>query len=465
MEKNNIINREQLFQKIHAAERRIRILGAVAFDLPYDEFKEEWLKKINAGELTVEIICESESSLSYDALIASDRKVSGENRSYEIGDFRNIAKEALMNLKHFLEREKCKHLEPNSEGGQNLFIRTYYLAPKIPVINVDGDYYIGLALTKFNHIERFEKITKDHIWATELYRYFNAFLDSVNGARKYSTEETKSGNKLEVIQMFNNDRVPQGQLPRDSFLDSTRIKVVVWGLIFTKDGYMLIHQRSKNAKDNQGLWDKSIGGHVDIERDIDTVKAASRELLEELYKKEDDEQGGYNKADFFKANEDKLVFLGEWRPSYRLDSLFEDTKYKPDESYFWRMNYKFSRKVVNSPRILPDGSKQTVKAFVDLYICIASDDFASKVADNKLKNSKYKLLKPYQLKDWYRGVAYFDEKENREAEYREKDDNTREMVNAEFKVTPDLETIINSDIFEDDISSFAAYLETKNKSK
>lgn len=463
MENNNIIVRDQLFDIISKAQKRIRILGAVAFDLPYDKFREEWLKKINKGNFTVEIICESESSLSYDALIASDRKVSGENRSYEIGDFRNIAKEALLNLKHFLGKEGCKHLEPDSEGGQKFFIRTYYLAPKIPVINIDDDYYIGLALTKFHHIDKFEKITADHPWEPELKKYFSAFLDNVNGAKRYSTEETKLGNKLEVIQMFNNDRVPQGQLPRDSFLGSTRIKVVVWGLIFTKDGRMLIHQRGKNAKDNQGMWDKSIGGHVDIGRDVDTVKAAARELLEELYKIEDEGQSGYNKADFFKANEDKLVFLGEWRPSYRLENLFDDTKYKPDESYFWRLNYKFSKKVVDSPRILPDGGKQTVKAFVDLYVCIASDDFAKKVTGGKLANSEYKLLKPHQLKDLHRYGAYFDEQENREIdEYQEKDDKTGDISNK-FIATPDLETIINSDLFEDDISSFAAYLETKNK--
>ena len=38
----------------------------------------------------------------------------------------------------------------------------------------------------------------------------------------------------------------------------------------------------ENAKDNQGMWDKSVGGHVAI-NDIDTVKAVARELAEELY--------------------------------------------------------------------------------------------------------------------------------------------------------------------------------------
>jgi len=446
--KSNIIQRSTLIDLIGKAKKRIRVLGAVAFDLPYDKFKEDWLKKINAGKLTVEIICESDASLSYDALIASDRKVSGENRGYEMGDFVNASRDVVLKLRNFFVQKGCKNIEPAMGDEVQCFsVRTCYLPIKVPIINIDDEYYIGLALTKFQGIDKFEKVLSTHPWAVEFKKYYEAFLDNENGAKKYSTEVTAKGNKLEVLEMYNSDRVPLGQLPRDSFLGSTRIKTVVWGLIFTRDGKLLIHKRKSNAKDNQGMWDKSIGGHVDIARDIDTVKAASRELLEELYKTEADQQG--KDSEIFLINEEKLVFLGEWRPSHRRDNLFLDIDYNSEESYFWRLNYKFSKQVIESPRILPDKRKLPVKTFVDLYVCVVPNSFVEKVEKKQLANSDFMLLKPHQLKDLHRNKSYFNEDKN------------EEISVADFLPTPDLENILTSNIFEEDISSFAAYLVEK----
>ena len=39
-------------------------------------------------------------------------------------------------------------------------------------------------------------------------------------AKRFSTEETKKGNRLEIIQSFDEKRNPTGILPRDSFLDT-----------------------------------------------------------------------------------------------------------------------------------------------------------------------------------------------------------------------------------------------------
>ena len=75
-----IFDREELLKLIENAQFRIRILGAVSFDLPYEQFINGWLERINKGKLQVDIICESESSLNYSSLISSDRRVSGEKR-------------------------------------------------------------------------------------------------------------------------------------------------------------------------------------------------------------------------------------------------------------------------------------------------------------------------------------------------------------------------------------------------
>ena len=92
MEEQIIFNREELIAEIKKAKKRVRVLGAVSFDFPYKEIMKEanWFEKINNGELQVEIICESESDLTYNSLISANKKVSGQERSFDIGNFMRI---------------------------------------------------------------------------------------------------------------------------------------------------------------------------------------------------------------------------------------------------------------------------------------------------------------------------------------------------------------------------------------
>lgn len=488
------INRNQLIEKIKNAKKCVRILGAVAFDLPYEELREDFYKKINNNDdFKLEIICESDSALSYDSLISSDRRVSGEDTRYEYGVLKNIADEPLRNLRDYLKKAGCKHLEPakdikdknlsEEDKKQKLFVKTYYLSPKIPAIQIDDEYFISYALTKFNRLEKFEQITSNHIWSAEFYKYFRAFFDEKNGAQKYATEYTDKGNKLEVIEMFNEHRIPLGQLPRDSFMDTTRVKVVVWGLIFTRNGKLLIHKRADNAKDNRGMWDKSVGGHVDIEKDIDTVKAAAREIIEELYSHEAEGQGGHNKSSMFEINSSYLIFLGEWRPEYRYDKLYEEIEYNQDQNYYFRMSYDYSTIVRESPRELPNGETRRVRAFVDLYVCVADEEFEKRVTSEELENSDYLLLYPDQIKDLYFNRECYLNEEDTEKFRRKIDSHKKRMVNndkleelpyrldgqnliyegndGKFKVTPDMNNIINSELWENEVSSFSSKLKDR----
>lgn len=485
---NSLFNREELLDKIEKAQKRVRILGAVSFSLPYDRFKNLWLKKINDGSLSVEIICEAEPNLSYASLISSNKRVSGEERSYDIGSFINLKNEPSRELREYLIQNNCKHLEPESDEigafielkikeevkklkleaneieefkkskkleikaaidngeidrlqfKQCFSLRTSYLNIPIPVINIDDDYYITQSLTKFCHQTKFELITKDNIWYEEYYKYFHAYFDAPLGAKKYSTEITKKDNRTEVILMYNNQRHLLGQLPRDSFLGTTKVKVVVWGMLFTRDGRVLIHQRGKNAKDNQGLWDKSIGGHVDMEKDVvDTVKAAAREMLEELYKVEAAGQGSHTKTENMEPNADKPIFLGEWRPEIRYTFPFSEISSQKDEIFFFRMDYGFSKEVVDSPRLLPDGNEVPVRVFADVYAFVMPESFNT----IDLKNSKYAILELHELSDAYQdGLFDFNGKE------------------IEFKATPDLKKIITGRLWEQ-LNSFADYLKER----
>jgi len=211
-------------------------------------------------------------------------------------------------------------------------------------------------------------------------------------------------------------------------------------LIFTRDGKLLIHKRQENAKDNRGMWDKSVGGHVAI-NDVDTVKAAARELVEELHVHEAGDQGEHGKKDFMKVDIDKMIFLGEWLPDRRYDIPFEDANRQKNEYYYYRLNYPFSMTARNSMRHLPDGTTQDVSVFADVYVCIAAEDFSA----DKLQNSDYEILELYELKD-----AFISN------ELLRKNGKSKGIV-EKFAVSPDLRSIIRSSMW-DDLASFSDYV-------
>jgi hypothetical protein len=341
MDNKTQYNREEIYEIMNKAQCRVRILGAVAFNFSYEKFKRNWKKRINNGELQIDIICESEAELNYSSLISVDKYVSG-YRTYSIEEFLIALEKIKEGTRNYFIDEECNHLEPEEDAIANYIktlsstkqdeiknkiktnvfdkkpfkqcfsLRICYIPIKLPVLNVDNQYYIGYALTKYTDMQKFEKITEDHFWFEELKKYFYAFFDSDDGAKKYSTEITTKDNRTEVIIFYDKERRTLGLLPRDSNLNSIANKVVVWGMVFTREGKILIHKRASNAKDNRDMWDKSFGGHVDKDKDVvDTVKAAAREMLEELKKVEHEGQSGHTNVNELEINENKPIFRGE----------------------------------------------------------------------------------------------------------------------------------------------------------
>lgn len=469
MEQKNYIGREELYDIINNAKNRVRILGAVAFNLPYEKFREEWKKKIDSGKLQIEIICESEPQLHNQSLVSVDKWVSG-YRTYSVEEFLITVEKIKEGTRNYFVGEECNHLEPEvdaiathlkklsktdttqekrvkAEIDEGVFdkspfkqcfsLRTCYWWIKPPVINVDDDYYFGCELTKYINIQKFEKLTEDHFEFDERKKYIYAYFDAEDGAKKYSTEITAKDNRTEVIGFYDKERRTLGLLPRDANLNSTANKVVVWGMVFTRDGKVLIHKRASNAKDNRDMWDKSFGGHVDKDKDVvDTARAAAREMLEELKKVELEGQGGRSVTSEFEVNEDKPIYLGDWRPEVRFAMPFSEIKKKKDDYFFFRVNYKFSKHIVESPRTLPNGDIQTVNCFPDVYAFVAPEGFTTR----GLENSEYLILSTDQLFDMVRSKKL------------ERDGKVESV-----KITPDLNRIVTQELWREFVS-FSEYL-------
>lgn len=356
---------------------------------------------------------------------------------------------------------------------QRLFIKNCYLPMPVAMIEIDGKLYITQALTEFDHIEKYQYVgevaTKDDdnenvyksYWITEFRKYYNRYFIDTLGAQKYSTEETAKGNRKEVVDMFDGQRVRIGSGPRDAFLaNPSIIKLVVWALIFDRKGRMLIHQRALNAKDNRGLWDKSVGGHVSIE-DLDTIDAVKREIAEELYTDEKEGQGGHDDIKESYGNVEQVIYLGDWK-TQRYPNI-SDLHLEPKESYLFSLNYarditikNFRKEIVKTTRILPGGERVEAMCFVDPYLCIVPEGFDP----NKLHNSKYALLHPNDLR------RCVNEQKIRLKEDEHKcivyDDNAQETA---FNVTSDLHFLVNSSVWTDVVTEFARKVEESFKNK
>lgn len=189
----------------------------------------------------------------------------------------------------------------------------------------------------------------------------------------------------QLLLSYNKKREPLGIQPRDSFLNSKNAKVVVWAFVFTQDRKILLHRRRDNAKDNRGMWDKSVGGHVE-RSDLESSKAIAREVAEELYT---DECLG-NKSDNISIVSEiikSMKFLGEWGQNET--SLFADNIFFK----YYRVNYEFSKKLIKSYRILPNGQNVNIHFFADAFVFLAPKTFET----NKLFNSDYILVELDEL--------------------------------------------------------------------
>lgn len=365
-----------------------------------------------------------------------------------------------------LRRQRLEEYESDPETKQRLFIKNCYMPIPVPMIKIDDELFITMALTKFDSINKFQYVGKiifdntrknykpscgedgyKSLWLDDFVNYYQEYFCNPSGAQKYSTEETTKGSRKEVIDIFDENRNRIGTGPRDAFLSNMAIvKSVVWALIFDRKGRILIHQRAKNAKDNQGLWDKSVGGHVGTE-DLDTIEAIKREITEELFTLENEGQSGHDIIQWMITNKNKIIYLGDWKTT-RFPDL-SALNLSPDEYYNFSLNYPdinkrdFRREIVITERLLSNGDIVKAKCFVDPYLCIVSEDFDI----SKLENSKYALLTPNELK---RCVIKKRIKLNQNREY-----DIENGVEEEFRPTSDLAYLVESGIWDDIVTEFA----------
>jgi len=147
-----------------------------------------------------------------------------------------------------------------------------------------------------------------------IYGSLMRFVDSLT-SDAVSVYLSKPGDEL--IWVYDRSGVARGIFPRAAFYTTRYARYSVWGLVFNRKGQLLLQRRSRSTKDNRGMWDKSIGGHVDLV-DSSTGVTAKRELIEEMY---------LPRAEFTKhmrADLGDIIDFGEWNPRKRPERYFRE---------------------------------------------------------------------------------------------------------------------------------------------
>jgi len=174
----------------------------------------------------------------------------------------------------------------------------------LSIIIADSKVWVCFSGARRVSLSDYFEVTDDHVLYDSIIDMADFYVNSDRGG-KYTSQRGE-----ELIQMFDRDGVPRGIYPRSSFYTTEYERYSIWGFVFNRKGQILLHQRSQFTKDGRDLWDKSVGGHVDL-TDYSTFMTAQRELVEEMFLPEAE----YSK--YVKADLGDIIDFGEWNPRKR----------------------------------------------------------------------------------------------------------------------------------------------------
>ncbi len=401
---------ENVLDAIRSSTSKVTIVGTLPFADPdsWQAVCEALFTRMDSVDLQCQVIGESDNAL-FQHSLRTDTPYLSDTLAERI---------AFTQLK--LQRGIVrKEVEKADRSGS---FRLSTLPLPLYVVQADNSLWYLPVTGANDKLALYRKLDSGDPWYGMVSSMMSQLLDEERDGRYLVAPEK------ELLELFDQDSIPRGIYPRDCFYNSDHYQFVVWAFVFSRNGKLLIHQRSKNAKDNQGMWDKSVGGHVDFKKERSSADAASRELIEELFTKEKDQQTGHEYS-LLSEDVSKTLFLGNWRPSAGADSLNQisalerGTAQGEEPWVFFQIPGGTIKH--NTPRKMPDdkgGGVRKLRVLADVFIFIANTAL-DESSFGELENSLYKLVSPSQLKSW--SELGHDDK------------------NKEFKVTPDLEYILS----------------------
>ena len=347
-----------LVDLIKNTANELTIIGTIPL---YDElvdFSEEIYQALVQNQnLHLNIFYESDSDLFYQSLSTDTRFARNRVSFAKLKDSRNrVSRLRESVIKYAAIPEEKKFLT------ERLQVEQVNLRLLLNVIRSDKELYICPVSSEIPSKLMYRHIESNDVWNSLVNDYIDFCTDEQKG-RIYQSKPSD-----EMLVMYDKDEIPRGIFPRKAFYNTEFQRYSVWLFIFNRKGEMLLHQRSKKAKDNWELWDKSAGGHVDI-GDVSTAASAERELIEELF---------LSKAEFtkyVKENPYDIINMGVWKPKKRgyERALSDIHNFGPHDWAYFYLNEPISRTSKRRYRDNPNvktALKET-KFISDVFLFIA----------------------------------------------------------------------------------------------
>jgi hypothetical protein len=285
---------------------------------PYLERSAQFFKDLLVlnSDLRVHILCESDSE-NFGQSLCVDTDYSGPRASFAeltVHRDRVIGKGKQDGLRAavrdlLLEQRVSKESLVTDSALDRLFIRQSNLRLPVNLIAADGKLWCCITTHSLPALSSYFPVDPQSRLHTQLMDFLDFYLKP-DKAGIYLSEPGD-----ELIELYDKKGYPRGIFPRGCFYTTEYERYSIWGFVFNRKGQLLLQQRGMTVVDGRGLWDKSIGGHVDL-RDSSTFITAERELVEEMFLPEA-EYSRYVRADL-----GDIIHFGEWNPKKRPERAF-----------------------------------------------------------------------------------------------------------------------------------------------
>jgi len=252
----------------------------------------------------------SKNKIEFDKLQAYRSRLIGGNRGKtkkSVGFIDDVLNHFKNDKDRINIRERIKLFQNNRRHNINL-------------IYIDDVIWYSETLLDIPTLDMYRKVISEsnHILFYRYIDYIENLLNTNNATGKIEGNIFLSKAGDELIQLYDINSYPRGIYPRKAFYSDAFQRYSVWVFVFNRKGELLLHKRSSLTADNRSLWDKSVGGHVDI-TDSSTIITAKRELVEEMFLPEAE----YTK--YMRANLSDLIDFGEWDIDKRTETHLQDS--------------------------------------------------------------------------------------------------------------------------------------------
>ena len=298
-----------LIDILREANEKIVFIGILPIAEEIEKSAQDFADILEASpELKIHVLCESDDFCFQLSMLVDNRDSTNRKSYTNLKTHRDIIL-GTKQKRDFFHNEVAK-LTKDNDAIKRVFIKQQNTMMSNFAIIVDDVIYYTLISNNFPALNNYVKSDKGSTLYQQILNYTN-FMINGEGKQFLSSPED------ELLQLLDKNNIPRGIFPRSCFYTTKFKRRSIWGFVFNRKGELLLHQRSFDAKDGQGLWDKSVGGHIDFGEDATVT--AKRELIEELFMKE---------AEFTSYIDAKLsdvLGFGEWNRNKRHESSYKGT--------------------------------------------------------------------------------------------------------------------------------------------